>query len=49
MTEAERRRRLEELRERSRGTRELMERDKIETARVLALIDRALAKLAASR
>ena len=49
MTDDERRKRIEELRERMRRTDELMEREKIETARVRALIDRALAKLAASR
>ncbi|MDQ3951959.1 MAG: hypothetical protein M3279_03175 [Actinomycetota bacterium] len=49
MTEEERRRRIEELRERMRETDELVERDKIETARVLAMIDRALARLAESR
>ncbi len=49
VTEEERRRRIEELRERMRETDELVERDKIETARVLAMIDRALARLAESR
>ena len=49
MTEEERRKRIEDLRERMRETDRLVEQDKIETARVLALIDRALAKLAASR
>jgi cell division septum initiation protein DivIVA len=49
MTEAERRRRIEDLRERMRETDRRVEQDKIETARVLAQIDRALARLAASR
>ncbi len=49
MTEEERQKRLAELRERRRKIHEQVERDKIETARVLALIDHALARLGTSR
>jgi hypothetical protein len=49
MTEDERRKRLEALRERMRRTDQRIERRKHETQRVLELVDLALAKLYASR
>lgn len=49
MTEEERRKRIEALRERMRRTDERLEQRRGETARVLAIIDRALAKLAPYR
>ena len=49
MTEQERQKRIQELRERMRDTDELIERRKVQTARVLAQLDRVLDRLAASR
>lgn len=49
MTEEERRRRIEDLRKRSRETARLVEEQKIRSKETLALIDRALERLRASR
>lgn len=49
MTEEERRRRIEDLRERSRATDRLVEEQKAQAAVTLAMIDRALARLRGSR
>lgn len=49
MTQEERLRRIEELREQMRRTDERIERRKSETERTLVLIDRALERLRASR
>lgn len=49
MTEEERRRRLEELRERMRRTDEEVEAQKARTAETLALLDQALERLRAYR
>jgi hypothetical protein len=49
MTEDERRKRLAELRARRREIREQIERNKVESARVLALIDHTLQRLRAAR
>lgn len=49
MTEEERRRRIEDLRRRSRETDRLVEEQEKRTEETLALIDRALERLRASR
>ncbi len=49
VTEQERQRRLNELRERTREILATSERDRAETRRVLERMERALAKLGASR
>ncbi len=49
MTEEERRRRLDELRERMRRTDQLVEAQKVRTAETLALLDRVLERLRAAR
>lgn len=49
MTEEERRRRIEDLRKRSRETDRRVEEQKIRTKETLALIDRTLELLRASR